>query len=166
MLLCYIHRNVLKFYQIWTVETRIKYGILRSCPYYATITSFPSPIPQFLNFNSSATISSSGKQLLMYDNVLLIYILFFCFGPVVIKPEQITSATSTISSSLISGGENGMDLNLFWLSGFWIDMVFSPIFKLYIYCSIHLIYLYIQQQHWHINRKYVITFILYTNKFI
>ena len=35
---------------------------------------------------------------------------FFVLGPVVIHPERRASETSLISSSVISGGENGMTL--------------------------------------------------------
>ena len=77
--------------------------------YAGTITSSPSPIPSTLNTNSKAAVAEFKHTVLGVvvnsDNLLS---NSFVFGPVVIHPDFKVSITSLISSSIISGGENGI----------------------------------------------------------
>ncbi len=80
--------------------------------YADVITSSPGPMPRICNDNSIAAVAEFKQTALFVPTYLAIcFSNSFVFGPVVIHPDLSASITSVISSSVMSGGENGIFLN-------------------------------------------------------
>ena len=77
--------------------------------YAGTITSSPLPMPNNLKVISKAVVAALKQTVLSVSQYSLIFLSnSFVFGPVVIQPDFKASTTSSISSSVMSGGENGI----------------------------------------------------------
>lgn len=79
------------------------------CPYYTAITSSPGPIPKTRSAISAQAVWEFKQTALSVPQKSAIFCSSaFVFGPVVIHPDFSASTTCSISSSVISGGENGI----------------------------------------------------------
>ena len=84
------------------------------------MTSSPSPISKTRRISSKAAVAEfkhTVRLVWVYSDKRLSN--SFVLGPVVIQPERKVSATSAISSSVISGGEKGIL--------YFVRMDYSPI---------------------------------------
>ena len=79
--------------------------------YAGTITSSPGPIPKIRRVISIPAVDEARHAALPVLHLLATtFSSSLVFGPVVIHPDFNESTTSFISSSVISGGENGIFL--------------------------------------------------------
>ena len=73
------------------------------------MTSSPSPMPNTRRVISKAVVAALKQTVLSLPQYsVILFSNSLVFGPVVIQPDFKALITSSISSSLMSGGENGM----------------------------------------------------------